>query len=447
MNHARLSEHRQFLAGKIVVGIDPSKDKHQAAVVDPQGNQIGRSFSFPTTSAGYNKLLSGELPKLVGTSASPENVVFALETACNLWETLAFFLHNRGYTVVLVSPLSTHHARPILSIEFSRTDPKDAYVVATVAQRGAFTVYERFPAANNATHLLAITYDKLRKELAQNRARVRAMLDRLFPEFPRIINPHTDSAVYLLKRYLFPDDFLALDIDLESEALAKISRRQLGREELLELRAAACTSIGVVRQDDERIAERLALDAFLATIETLEHQFTQLERELLKRVEPLEQHQRLTSLSGVGKRLAALFLAEVRDLSRYTHFKSIEKLAGFNLRLFDSGRFTGTRHISSLGNSRLRWILYKMAEETARRVPEVRRKYLRRQIKRRSHIRNVVACVPTLLQLIIAMEREKRPYQHRQDHLNELKELEAKYQALRAASPKNTKRKEAKAAA
>jgi hypothetical protein len=65
-------------------------------------------------------------------------LVFAIETACSLWETLAFFLCDGGYTIVLVSPLSTHHARPIMSMEFSRTDPKDAYLVATVAQRGAF---------------------------------------------------------------------------------------------------------------------------------------------------------------------------------------------------------------------------------------------------------------------------------------------------------------------
>jgi hypothetical protein len=52
MNHLRLETNREFLAGKIVVGIDASKNKHQAAVVDLQGSQRGPSFSFPVSATG-----------------------------------------------------------------------------------------------------------------------------------------------------------------------------------------------------------------------------------------------------------------------------------------------------------------------------------------------------------------------------------------------------------
>jgi len=431
MNHPRLQRNRELLAGKIVVGIDPSKDKHQAAVVDCHGSQQGSSFSFPVTSTGYGETLWRTLAKVL-KSWKPEEIIFAIETACNLWETLAFFLHSRGYTVVLVSPLSTHHARPIMSMEFSRTDPKDAYLVATIAQRGAFHLYEQYPVESNALHMLAITYDKLRKALAQNRARVCALLDRVFPELPHILKPGTESAVYLLKKYLFPDEFLAMDIRSESRVLQQISRQQCGRSVLEEIQKAACTTIGVIRQSDERVAERITLDAYLAMIETVQVQMDRVLEELITRAKERPEFERLTSLSGVGERLGALFLAEVRDLSRYSHYKHIEKLAGYNLRLFDSGRYSGTRHISSIGNCRLRWILYKMAEETARRVPEVRVKYLRRQLKRRNHVRNVVAVVPQVLQLIMAMEKRQRPYELRETVLKELQELETKYAALKA---------------
>ena len=431
MNHLRLQHNRQLLASKTVIGIDPAKDKHQASVVDCQGSQRGASFSFAVSAAGYGETLWRSIGKILPTFG-PHDIVFAIETACNLWETLAFFLYSRGYTVVLVSPLSTHHARPIMSMEFSRTDPKDAYLVATVAQRGAFQSYERFPAEQSAMHQLSITYDKLRKDLAQNRARLHALLDRVFPEFPHILLPQRESAVYLLKKYLFPDEFLALDIRSEAHVLEQISRRQCGRPTLEALQKAAATSIGLIRRSDERVADRTSLDAFLTLIESAEHQITRVLDELVIRVARLPQYERLISLSGVGKRLAALFLAEVHDLSRFTHYKHIEKLAGLNLRLFDSGRYSGTRHISSIGNARLRWILYKMAEETVRRVPEVRIKYLRRQLKRRKHVKNVVASIPQLLQLIMTMEKEQRCYEPRPNVLQELNELETKYEALKA---------------
>jgi transposase len=432
MNHSRLSLNRSLIAGKLIIGIDPAKDKHQAAVLDTHGSQIGSSFSFPTTHTGYGEKLWQGLSKIIKTW-EPEELVFAIETACNLWETLASYLKSRGYTVLLVSPLSTHHARPIMSLEFSRTDSKDAYLVATVAQRGAFNTYERFRTETNAMHTLSITYDKLRKELAQNRARVRALLERVFPEFPKIIKPSTNTAVYLLKKYLFPDEFLRMDIGAETKAIEDISRKQCGRNNLEKLQQAAQTSIGLVRRSEERLADRITLDSFLAVIETLQCQMERVLGELTRLTKNLPQFERLTSLSGVGEQLGSLFLAEVRELSRYTHYKHIEKLAGYNLRLFDSGRHSGVRHISSIGNSRLRWIIFKMTEETAKRVPEVRIKYLRRQLKRRRHIKNVVASVPQLLQLIMAMEKEQRPYELRETVVKELQELETKYEALKTA--------------
>jgi transposase len=130
--------------------------------------------------------------------------------------------------------------------------------------------------------------------------------------------------------------------------------------------------------------------------------------------------------------LTALFLGEVRNLSRFTHYRHLEKLAGLNLRLYDSGRYCGSRHISSIGNCRLRWIVFKMAEETAKRVPEVRIKYLRRQLKRRKHVKNVVAAVPQLLQLIVAMEKHQRTYELHPEAVEMMQHLEQQYEELKA---------------
>jgi transposase len=432
MNHLRFQTNRQLLQGKIVIGIDPAKLNHQAAVVDATGTQQGNSFAFPASAVGYQEILWRRLAKII-PAHQPGDLVFAIETSCNLWETLAFYLHSRGSTVALVSPLSTHHARPVMNLEFSHTDPKDAFLVATIAQRGAFHRYESFNPHTNAMHQLAITYDKLRQDLAHNRARIRSLLDRIFPEFLHILKPDTQTAMHLLKNSLFPDEFLHLDLCAESLRIEQISRRQLGRSTLEALQQQARRTIGVERQSHERLADRLTLDAYLALVETLQTQLDRVLDELIARANELPQFARITSLSGVGNRLGALFLAEVRNLSRYTHYKHIEKLAGLNLRLHQSGRYTGNRRLSRIGNPRLRWIIYKMTEETAKRVPEVRIKYLRRQLKRRRHVKNVVAATPQLLQLIVSMERYQHAYELRNDTVEELQKLENQYAQLKAA--------------
>jgi len=222
---------------------------------------------------------------------SPEELAFAIETSCNLWDTLAFYLHGQGFTVLLVSPLSTHHARPIMNLEFSHTNPKDAFLVATVAQRGAFHSYESFSAHTNAMHQLAITHDKLRHDLAHTRARIRSLLERVFPEFPNVLAPNTETALYLLKNYLFPDEFMNLNVAAESIRVEQISRRQLGRSTLETLQQEARRTIGVVRESHERIADRLTLDAYLTLVETLQ---VQLDR-VLEEFKTLQELQHLES--------------------------------------------------------------------------------------------------------------------------------------------------------
>jgi transposase len=441
MDQEKLRQKRQLVEGKSIIGIDPAKERHQASIVGLDGVQIGSTFSFPVSSDGFETVLWKNIAKNLPV-CNPQQVFFAIETSCNLWQTLAFYLHtSMGYTVLLVSPLSTHHERPIMNLDFSRTDPKDAFLVGTLARRGAFTVYEHFSTHSNALHALGITYDKLRKDLAQNRARVRALVERIFPEFLSVLGPKTDSAIYLLKRYLFPDEFLVMNLDSDALAIEKISRRQLGLDTLIHLRALAQDSIGITKTDEERLADRLTLNAWIAAIESIETQIKPIHKELVRLAEQLPAYAIVTSLSGVGDTLGSLFLAEVRDLDRYDHFKQLEKLCGANLRLSQSGQYVGTRHISHIGNKRLLWVLYKMTEETAKRVPEVRCKYLRRQLKRRRHRKNVVAAIPQLLQLIVALNRDKRTYEPRSETVGVLKNLEERYTTIKKQSPPKTELK------
>ncbi|GEM_PF-1136225 len=159
---------QQLIAGKYIVGIDPAKKKHQAVILTPDGLQLGKSFCFDVSYEGYTNTLWKKVANLL-PRCHPENTLFAIETSCNLWMTLAFYLKREGYTVVMVSPLTTHLSRPMAHHDFSRTDPKDALLVASNAHHGNFDLYQEYSPSTNAMHRLGITYDKLRKELAQNR--------------------------------------------------------------------------------------------------------------------------------------------------------------------------------------------------------------------------------------------------------------------------------------
>ena len=57
MNQEKLRQRRTLVEGKVIIGIDPAKKKHQAALVDESGIQLGSSFSFPVSHEGFEMIL------------------------------------------------------------------------------------------------------------------------------------------------------------------------------------------------------------------------------------------------------------------------------------------------------------------------------------------------------------------------------------------------------
>ena len=428
----KLQARRRFVHNRFLVGIDPAKARHQVQILAPTGLPVGSTFSFTHSFTGFHhqlwERLAARLPELAHLPRAEfaEHLVFAVEASCNLWANLVDYLQRQHCRVVLVSPLSTCHARPSKSGDFSRTDPKDAYLIADLARDGRFHFHEHYQAEAEAMHRLAITYSKLRKSLHRHYARLRALLELVFPELLKVLKLDSLTAHHLLRSYLFPEDFLTIDFDRETTSLMDVSRNQHGRHTLLQLQTLARHTIGTPMSPIEQQAQRLSASAWLRLIETIETEIRRISAELIRLSKRTPYHAPIVSLKGVSDLLAALFIAEVRDPARVTHIKQIERLAGFNLYVRDSGQYKSRRRISHLGNARLRWVLFQMASETSKYVPEIRTKYLRRRLcGQRNRNKNLVAVIPPMLALVMSLVREQRPYEERPGALADVRRLEA----------------------
>jgi len=91
VGYQKFQEKKQQISGKKVIGIDPGKEKHRAAVVNEQGVQIGNSFSFQVSYKGYHEDLWTKIKRILG-ACDYKDVVFAVETSCNLWKTITEYL-------------------------------------------------------------------------------------------------------------------------------------------------------------------------------------------------------------------------------------------------------------------------------------------------------------------------------------------------------------------
>lgn len=439
MKFRALQAKKAFIAGKTVIGIDPGKKKHQLCVVSPQGLHT-QPFRIDNSYTGYYRDLWHKLKALVPADQL-RNCVFAIETSCNLWQNFAHYLHRTDNAVVLVSPLTTHYSRPFINHDFSHTDPKDALLMGSNAQSGYFDRYQCYDAKINAMHELGITYAKIRKNLLQQRLRTRAYVEYVFPEFFQAVDLDTETARFLLKQYFLPRHYLDLDIKMVGAHLAKISNQQYGVETLRKLQQLAQHTIGIPKGPEEETAGRLTLQSWILFEELLRDRQQKTLAALIPLAKATPYFEILTSLKGIADILAALFIAETRDLALYANYKQIEKFAGFNLRVVESGQYSGRKRISHLGNRRLAWVIYKMVEEAAKYVPEVRIKFIKRQLHESRYRKNLIACVPVLLELVLSLVKKGAPYEPKPEKVAQLKKPEARYAQLKQQQAKRRKKR------
>lgn len=430
-NQKVLAAKKAAVYDKFIIGIDPAKAKHQAAVFDKKGTQTGKSFSFRNSRQGFLNMMKKAQMRI--TQITAENTVIAIETSCNLWQVATQYFKLKGFQVVLVSPLSTKHTRPLLAHEFSHTDPKDAYLVADNAWKGHFDFYQEYDDQTKAMHKLAITYDKLKKNYVQERNRIHSLIDRIFPEFFKALDLDSKTAIFLLHRYFTPEDYLNMDMETESNNIKKVSRNKKDRQLLDTIQSLAKVSIGIKMDEHERLAERINLDIWLERLILAEKQMETVMEKIIQYAKQTPWFEILTSIKGISAKLAALFIAETNGPDRFEHYKQIEKHAGYSLRVVDSGNYTGARRMSHIGNKRLSWLLFKMTEEACKYVPEVRCKFLKRQLAKRKYRKNIVACSSNLLKLIFALIRDKRCYNIAYDNgcWERMYYLEKKYSQLK----------------
>jgi transposase len=286
-----------------------------------------------------------------------------------------------------------------------------------------------------------VTYDKLKRSLSQAKLRLRALVELTFPEFPKIVRMNTNTAIYLLEQYITPHEFLDANVFKTVQGMGKVSRKQKGVRTLQKIQEAARNSIGLSIDEEQIQAAHLARDAWIAMIHLLLMQINLVLKQIIDMARQKTYFDILTSIKGISDISAALFIAEVRDLYNFSHYKQIEAFAGLSLRSCDSGKYRGYRHINHIGNGRLRSILYGMTVETKNHIPEVRIRFLKRQMKQDRYRRNIIACTSNLLKLIMSLVKENQPYQFREEKVKELELLEKQFEELQEKKIKNSYKK------
>lgn len=332
------------------VGIDIAKYKHDCFIADDSGCVIRDSFTLTNDKDGFDFLLS-ILKKL----KSKGQIKIGFESTGHYHFNLKLCLEANGYDYVEFNPLLVHKFASTQTLRRTKTDKKDAQLIAKYLMTVDYKPYvNSFYHINNLKSLT-----RLRETLITDRTRflnqMTSYLDQIFPEFkPLFENGLNESAFYLLTHYMTPAKMSKLDSNKYSKMKSEL-RHTISYQKICQIKDAAINTIGHTSK-----ALEYALKSSLTLYLTLDKQIDELESKIIEIYDSLNCH--IHTIRGISKLTSAGILSEIGNFNKFLTPAQFQAYAGLEPSKNDSGIHDGLGVMVKHGSSYLRKYLMNSAE-------------------------------------------------------------------------------------
>lgn len=394
-----------------VVGIDIAKDIHAAQVTDFRGRTLTpRHLSFTNDRMGFEKLLNWI--QQVQSKHRLTSVLIGLEPTGHYWFNLTQWLLTHQIPVVLVNPVTTHRNKENRDNSPSKSDPKDALVIAELVSRGYYTEY--VPQTETFERIKTLMSDRefWVKMLGSLSNRIVRWIDLYFPEFRQVFEDWTCvRAIATLKAFPLPSELQQRTVEEVVQGWYEQGMRRAGgmtgKAKAAQLLQAASRSIGHPHAREEA---RRDLARLIEEYERIVQQLHEMQQEVEALLEELPLARQLRSIPGLGTITIAALLACAGDLSQYAHGRQLLRRAGLNLAEHTSGKHKGEVKLSKRGSGMLRKYLYLGTLSLIAQNPEFKRMHERNQSKGMKKMASVFKCIGKLARIIIGMVQRGETY-------------------------------------
>lgn len=337
----------------LIVGIDVGSEKHYARAFNFRGVEYGKLLIFDNNAEGFAKL--EKWTAMIVESNGFTEVILGMEPTGHYWFNLAENTMKRGMRIVLVNPHHVKKSKELDDNNPTKNDRKDPKTIAMLIKDGRYIepyipegIYKELRSAMDSRWRIV-------KELSAVRNRISRWICIHFPEFTTVFGDwEGKAALLILHECPTPKKVVEKGIEGIIAIWKKHKIRAVGIKRAVRLLETAKTSIGttegLVSAENEL---SMLLEDYGSKMRQLERTMALIE-ELAMQIPGFE---KMLEIKGVGLVVAAGFLAEVGDISRFSHPKQIQKLAGLSLKENSSGKHKGQTTICKRGRKRLRYYL------------------------------------------------------------------------------------------
>ena len=386
----------------VSVGIDVSKDKHDCFIVNSEGEVLADVFTIHNTMDGFHCLLQ----RIRDCAAPQDKIKVGLEATGHYSYNLLGFLLDNGLTTYVLNPLRTNLYRKSLSLRKTKTDRVDARTIAHMLLSDAGLK----PYTDTAYHneelksLTRYRFDKV-KERAKLKNSISRLVCILFPELEKLVPTlHMVSVYTLLEEFPGAKQIAAAHLTRIKALLATASKGHYKRDMALEIRDAARNSIG-----SRMPAKSLELQHTIRLIRELNAEIADIEAQIQSLME--ESDSPITTIPGLGFRMAAMILAEVGDFTRFDSPDKLLAYAGMSPSTYQSGQLKNCYpHMEKRGSRYLRYALYNAAKYVCLWNPNFANYLAKKRAEGKHYNVALSHAAKKLVRLIFAMEKSKQPY-------------------------------------
>ena len=323
----------------LAVGIDISKSKSVAAILNQDGSMHTSPFEFHHT--------------------QPELDAF-IKYILNSNQSATILMENTGHYHYPVLKAFREAGLPVCMV--------NAYQIKKFGVYKRQVPYTSMEQKYEDLKFLARQYNQRMLTLKTNKVFLLNLLDETMPGITNILplttrTPETSLSVLFINRFKSYDRIKKMGKSRFLDAFEKIARKSRNRQTKtygLAIYEAALRNITTRGENEYTLA---AQDQCLELVCESQKAADSIIPKMQTLAETLPEYAVLRSMAGVGDRLGPLILAEIGDIRRFHSGKALNAYAGNDAPPYQSGTFEShNRHISKRGNAALRKYCFEVMQ-------------------------------------------------------------------------------------
>ncbi|MBB3114679.1 transposase [Paenibacillus phyllosphaerae] len=164
----------------LVIGVDIAQEVHVARAVSFRGIALGAPLEFENHREGF-RLFERWVQDLLKTH-NMSSIIVGMEPTGHYWFSLARWLVEQGIEAVLVNPHLVKKNKENRDNTPSKSDRKDALVIADMIKNGYYSPVRFHPEAYEELRILMANRETVTKRLNSAVNQIHRWVDIVFPE-------------------------------------------------------------------------------------------------------------------------------------------------------------------------------------------------------------------------------------------------------------------------